>query len=150
MPLKLNVGLSRKIGQPNYGSLGASCHLEMELESSLLRDDLNAFQHHVRKAFATCRQAVADELSEPQSPELSNGNEHHNGSSNRILKTNTRLATASQVRAIHAIANQHRIDLTSELHSRFNVNRPDELAIAQASELIDALKAASHANNGHS
>jgi hypothetical protein len=137
MPLKLNVGLSRKIGQPDYGSLGASCHLEVELDSALLRDDLTAFQHHVRKAFATCRQAVADELSEPQP---SNGNEHHNGTSNRILKTNTRLATASQVRAIHAIANQHRIDLTSELHSRFNVNRPDELALAQASELIDALK----------
>ncbi|MEK6248305.1 MAG: hypothetical protein N2C12_09010 [Planctomycetales bacterium] len=146
MPLKLNVGLSRKIGQPDYGSLGASCYLEMELESSLLREDLTALQRHVQKSFATCRQAVEEELSESQP---SNGKGNHNGSSNRLLKTNTRLATASQVRAIHAIANQQHIDLTSELHNRFNVNRPDELALAQASELIDALKGSSHANSGH-
>ena len=31
MPLKLTVGLSRKVGLPNYGSLGATCGLEVEL-----------------------------------------------------------------------------------------------------------------------
>ena len=27
--LRLNVGTNRKIGQPDYGSAGASCSLEM-------------------------------------------------------------------------------------------------------------------------
>lgn len=62
MPLKLNVGLSKKIGQPNFGSLGASCHLELELESSLLQSDADAFQQRVRQAFSACRQAVDAEL----------------------------------------------------------------------------------------
>src|SRR4051812_39387338 len=32
MPLQLNVGFQQKKGLPRYGSLGASCHLEVELD----------------------------------------------------------------------------------------------------------------------
>ena len=36
MPLKLNVGLNRKVGEPNYGSRGASINLELELDSAVI------------------------------------------------------------------------------------------------------------------
>ncbi len=36
MPLKLNVGLSRKVGEPNYSSRGASVNLELELDSAIV------------------------------------------------------------------------------------------------------------------
>jgi hypothetical protein len=62
MPLKLNVGLSKKLGLPDYGSLGASCHVEIEFDESQVPGDRDAFQDRVRRAFKACRQAVEDEL----------------------------------------------------------------------------------------
>ena len=52
MPLTLNIGLSKKIGQPDFGSLGASCSVAVELDSTLIRDDLDTFHTQVRRAYA--------------------------------------------------------------------------------------------------
>jgi hypothetical protein len=60
--MKLNVGLSKKVGLPDYGSLGASCHIELELNNGLLDDGPRGFQAEAQRSFAACRQAVDDEL----------------------------------------------------------------------------------------
>jgi hypothetical protein len=79
--LALNVGLTKKIGLPEYGSLAASCHVEVETEN-LLQGDLAAFQDRAKQIFAACRQAVNDELARqqpanretgPRSPSNGNG-----------------------------------------------------------------------------
>jgi len=51
-----------------------------------------------------------------------------------------RLATASQVKAIRAIAARRKIDLVGMLRERFGLTTADELGIRQASNLIDELK----------
>ena len=122
MPLKVNLGLSKKLGLPDYGSVGASCHVEFEVDGSLLQSDLDGFHARVRGAYVACRQAVQDELAQHQSsastssanrvgngsaasasaPEA-NGNDHdsngHNGNGGRP-------ATEKQVTYIRQLAGQ--------------------------------------------
>ena len=54
------------------------------------------------------------------------------------------MATSSQVRAIHAIANRQRANL-SELLQELGIGRLEELSISAASDLIDRLKSAAGA-----
>jgi hypothetical protein len=62
MPLTLNVGVSKKVGLPEFGSVGASCNVTVELDASLLQADQEGFQRHVRSAYSACTKAVNDEL----------------------------------------------------------------------------------------
>ena len=64
MPIKLNVGVSRKVGQPNYGSLGACCNVDIELDQQSFDEDPSSLHRHVQEAFAVCRHAVEAELSQ--------------------------------------------------------------------------------------
>ena len=46
--LKLNAGFSRKVGEPNYGSRGASVNVELEVESNLIGDP-DALKRRIRQ-----------------------------------------------------------------------------------------------------
>ena len=61
MPLKLNVGASKKVGENNYGSRGASINVEMELDSALVGDPAR-LQERIRQLFGLVRTSLAEEL----------------------------------------------------------------------------------------
>ena len=160
MPMKLNVGVSRKVGLPDYGSVGASCNLEIELDAGLLEKDLDGFHAQIRGAYVAAHQAVHDELSRLQVPldasaewtspkhagslaRTGHAREGKNGSSARAQPERSRVrkaATPSQVKAILAIARTQKADLGSLLRQEFGVDRPEDLTIRQASDVIDLLK----------
>lgn len=174
MPLKLNVGLSRKVGLPGYSSLGASCHVEVELDAAALREDPDAFQHHVRTAFNACRQSVSEELSRNQpadnrqSRTYSNGNGSRNGSNGSPGTTSSHgrtgnghgngnngtgrnghsvaaPASVAQRRAIESICRRLELD-PHEIATDHHFNF-DALTVRHASMLIDQLRRLEHAGS---
>jgi hypothetical protein len=154
MPMKLSVGLTKKIGQPDYGSLGASCHLELELDQSLVANDLDVFHERVQRTFAACRQAVEDELAahrsdrgtrnaaggksaEPAKPTSANG--RSNGSTNG----NGHRASQKQIDYAQQLAGRIKglgVRRLESLSQKMFSKPLADLSSLDASGLIDALK----------
>ena len=93
--LKLHAGVSRKVGLPGFSSASASCHIEAELDSSLLQDT-EGFQIVVQRAYQSCEKAVQDQIAR-----LTSENQHDKP--HFTNQPSPHPATASQVKAIRAI-----------------------------------------------
>jgi hypothetical protein len=153
MPVQLNIGLNKKVGEASYGSRGASVNLEVELDPGIV-DDPERLRSQIHKLFGLARESLNAELHGDDNGHgndgRSNGNAHHptNGNgSNGHHRGNGRSATQSQVRAITAIAGRNRIDL-EPLLGRYSVHSADELSISEASSVIDELKGQPAGNGG--
>ena len=147
MPMKVNVGLSKKVALPDDGSRGASCHVELELDGALLQSDLERFHQHVRSAYVACSQAVNDQLASQKSRTESasvpangngNGNGHHAGNGHRSNRASPKQISyaeqlAGQIRGLGA----QRLDAITD---RMFGKPVAELSSLAASGLIDALK----------
>ncbi|QDT14214.1 hypothetical protein [Alienimonas californiensis] len=134
--LKLNCGLSRKVGQPDYGSRGAQVHLEVELSAELLKDP-EKLRRQIRGCFGVVRRAVDAELGVA---------DDESGEPARLAEPppdrrppSDPPSTDKQVRALHAFARRAGADLAAELR-RLGVTDAAELSRRQASGLIDGLK----------
>ncbi len=55
MPLTLNVDIAKKLGQSDFGSLGAHCNLSVELDPAVLHRYEPRNQRHFRRLFAAIR-----------------------------------------------------------------------------------------------
>ena len=149
--LKLNAGLSRKIGQPDYGSRGAMVNVEIELPADVLRDP-EKLKRQVRGCFETLRAAVDEELGvtpgtngrDPQEERwCPTADVRRDGGTNGHAPSGNGRGglpcTEKQVRALHAFSRRAGADLTAELR-RLGVTTAEELSRRQASEAIDRFK----------
>ena len=143
MSMKLSIGLARKVGQPNYGSIGASCSVELEVElaGSPPEGDPAEFRRRVRAAYAACDRAVREELARQQADYMEpapGGPEREDREPAHFRSP----ATAAQVRALTKLAERRGYDLDAITVAQFGVNGPENLSIGEASRLIDELQQA--------
>jgi hypothetical protein len=148
MPLIAHVGLSRKVGEPNYGSRGASVQLEVELDSGVI-DAPDRLRERIRQLFQLTRAAVEEELQSAPRRGVGKGTGQVNGAkppgaaarrSQGAGGDPDRPATALQVRALHAAAAREEVNLSGLLQQRFGVELPDQLTISDASDLLDEIR----------
>lgn len=154
--LKLNVGFTKKVGEANYGSRGAAVNVELELDSGLV-GDAERLKERIRQLFGLAKASVDEELvvgavqpalnGDSEADQNGNGRSASSSNYNR-RRDGTRMATASQVRALNAIADRRKLDLPGLLVERFQIYDPSVLTITEASSLIDELKGQA-ANNGN-
>ena len=145
MPLKLNVGLSKKVGLPDYGSLGATCNVEIELDGSLVSQDLDTFHRHVRNAYVACRQAVNDELARNRDGGSKNGNGASEGSDKATNGNGRggRRASDKQLGYARTLAGQidgFGVSRLDTLAQKMFSSPVAELSSLDASGLIDTLR----------
>lgn len=130
MPMKINVGLSKKVGEPNYGSRGGSVHFEAEVEATLVRDP-EELHKRVRYLFRLAEEALAAQLM-AAGPKGDPSEDHR--------PTEKRPATDRQLRLIQQLATHSPIALDELLTEVFETDCCAQLSVGEASRLIDILK----------
>ena len=143
MPLTVSVGLSQKAGLPNYGSKGASCGLQFELDASLLRSDLELLQLEVNQAYVACREAVKRELDREQEVTVNGNGASPSESAVSPAKRAGQTATERQIDYARQLAAQIPAFSVRPLESisQQMFGKPvASLTTLDASGLIDALK----------
>ena len=139
MPLKLSVGVSRKVGQPGYGSVGAACGLEVELDPTLLREAPEEFEARARSAYAACARAVDAELARFAAPPPGVRGDGRPDTI-RAPARSPRPTTPRQRRALEAIA-RSRGEGLDDLLAGHGLDA-GTLSASEASRLISGLRAA--------
>ena len=163
MSIKINVGISKKIGLPDYGSAGSHCNIEIEADNSVL-NDAEQFLQRVQDAYELARQSVEQELAhhrpgshagnaqsraEPQQQRQEYRNDdsrsdNNSGGNRYIASTKQQNFIASLVKAVKGLNWQ---TLDRYCNSKWGTNT-SQLSPKQASELIDDLQTAKAGGKG--
>ena len=158
MPLTLNVGFNRKVGEANYGSRGASVNLEIEVESGLVREP-DKLQAKIDYLFELAKASVDSQLAgigqaepEPAPVAISpNDNGSHGGNGHATVSTNGNgngtnghRASEKQINYVNQLARSIRglgVRRLESLTGRLFGKPLADLTSLDASSLIDTLKA---------
>jgi len=171
MTIKINVGVNKKIGLPDYSSAGSHCVIELEADNSVL-DNAEQFLQRVKNAYEMARASVEEELAhhrpanagrssaqpqrEPEQQqrqeyrqeyrsENRSDNRNDNSSGNRyIASPKQQQFIASLVKAVKGL-DWRKLDKYCE--SKFG-RAVSQLSSKEASQLIDDLQAAKSGRGG--
>jgi hypothetical protein len=162
--LTLNIGFSRKAGEANYGSRGASVNLEIEVESGLVREP-DKLQAKIDYLFDLAKKSVDAQLNGSHSKQTgassaqnhdgnghSNGNGHANGNGSHAATDSngngngngSHRASEKQTNFINQLARGIRglgVRRLETLTAKMFSKPLADLNSLDASSLIDTLKA---------
>ena len=155
MTIKVNVGVNKKVGLPDYGSAGSHCNIEIEADNSIL-DNAGQFLQRVQDAYEVARQSVEAELAhhrpsngasqsykepEKQRQEYRNDNSGSNnsGGNHYIASAKQQQFIASLVKGIKGLDWR---TLDRYCGTKFGGKTCSQLSPKEASVLIDDLKLA--------
>lgn len=143
MPVTISVGFNRKMGEPNYGSRGASVNLQIEREAALLADPA-ALTEQVDALFELARGCVESELTESAPQSDAAGSPPSAASSGSASDSPARLPlTPRQRRTIEHLVQREQLNM-DHLLQHYAQGRPlAQVTRAQASRLITDLYAQS-------
>ena len=149
-------------------------NLELEFDSTLASEP-DRLQERIRELFGLAKASIDEELhveptqaaSDAQRPtgkvettlrqqhatgrngaSRSTTNGYRSNGNGRQPTNNPPPATASQIRALHAIANRLGLNLEAVLQDRFDISDAATLTVAEASQMIDELNATNTAAAG--
>jgi len=167
MTIKINVGVNKKIGLPDYGSAGGHCNIEIEADNSIL-DNADQFLQRVQDAYELARKSVEEELlhyrpsgnaaqsrTEPQQRQEQRQDYRNDHSRNENARSDNnygnRIASAKQqqfiANLVKAVKGLNWSTLDKYCASKWGANT-SQLSPKQASELIDELQAAKAGGKG--
>ena len=135
--IRLNVGLSRKIGQANYGSKGGSVNLEVEVADL----DHTKLRESIHKLFSLAKQSLEDELGNDgvdvqDKPVVQISAQPTGQTLEQAITAQGRQATAKQLSFLQNLARTQRRNLEKECMEEFETY-PERLTSKQASTMIE-------------
>ena len=135
--IRLNVGLSRKIGQANYGSKGGSVNLEVEVADL----DQNKLRESIHRLFNLAKESLEEELgAEGQEvhdkPVVQLTAQPTDQTLQEAITTQAKLVSGKQLSFLQNLARVQRRDLQKECLQEFETF-PERLTSRQASTLIE-------------
>ena len=139
--LKLNVGLNRKVGEPNFGSRGGSVHMEVEMDNSLMQEP-ERLRETVSRLFAMVRTSLEQELGaeapkvNADKPVVQVAVQQEGQTLQEAVTANCRLASGKQLSFLQNLARTQRRNLEQECEQAYQTF-PERLTSKQASALIE-------------
>jgi len=140
--IKLTANLCKKvpIAGMSYSSQSFMAGLEVEISEHSNNADICA---RIKEVYKLLEQSVDEQICDTENTASRTHNNSQHQYAQKKRNNNFRPASKAQVKAVYAISKADNISrdaLTHMLRNEYHVDKPEDLAMSQASELISRLK----------
>jgi len=135
--IRLNCGISRKVGQANFGSRGGSINLEVELadlDNNKLKESIHKLFHLAKESLEQELGGEANEVNDKSVVQIST--QPTGQTLQEAITAQAKLVSGKQLSFLQTLARSQRRDLQKEVLEAYETY-PERLTCKQASALIE-------------